>query len=306
MEYLYDQSGVFAVKRGESTYFYRKDAQGNICALLDSNGNVVVEYVYDAWGNHAVLDANGADITDVNHIGVLNPFRYRSYYYDTETGLYYLKSRYYDPETGRFITIDGIEYLDPKTINGLNLYAYCGNNPVMYTDPTGTDGNSFWTDVGNWFVGVGNSIRNFFTRDIPNFFTKTIPDWWNGSVVPWWNNDVKPFFTQDIPNFFTKTIPDFFVNTFWKDWIVDKVWNQFMVGIIWQQGLLPAWHWLNGTSWYQIVVKNIVLTAISTGLGALIGLIFGPVGAAAGSIIGAVAGIVVGVLWDFGVSGINP
>ena len=273
--------------------------------------------MYDAWGNHAVLDANGADITDPNNIGILNPFRYRSYFYDVETGLYYLKTRYYDPEVGRFITIDDVSYLDPETINGLNLYAYCGNNPVMNVDFAGTDWdsfwtglknkwNNFWTGVGNWFVGVGNSIRNFFTRDIPNFFTKTIPDWWNGSVVPWWNNDVKPFFTQDIPHFFTKTIPDFFVNTFWKDWIVDKVWNQFMVGIIWQQGLLPAWHWLNGTSWYQIVVKNIVLTAISTGLGALIGLIFGPVGAAAGSIIGAVAGIVVGVLWDFGVSGINP
>ncbi len=111
--------------------------QENIIALLDSSGSVVVQYVYDAWGNHAVLDANGADIADASHIGNRNPFRYRGYYYDTETELYYLQTRYYDPETGRFITIDGIEYLDPKTINGLNLYAYCGNNPVMNVDPTG-------------------------------------------------------------------------------------------------------------------------------------------------------------------------
>ena len=83
-------------------------------------------------------DENGADIADASHIGNLNPFRYRGYYYDTETELYYLQTRYYDPETGRFITIDGIEYLDPETINGLNLYAYCGNNPVMNVDPTGT------------------------------------------------------------------------------------------------------------------------------------------------------------------------
>ena len=94
----------------------------------------MVQYVYDAWGNHAVLDANGADITDVDHIGSLNPFRYRGYFYDAETGLYFLKTRYYDPETGRFITIDDISYIDPETINGLNLYAYCGNNPVMRTD----------------------------------------------------------------------------------------------------------------------------------------------------------------------------
>ena len=110
----------------------------NGIALLDSAGIVVVKYVYDAWGNHAVLDANGNDISDGNHIGNLNPFRYRSYFYDVETELYYLQTRYYDPEVGRFITIDSIEYLDPESINGLNLYAYCGDNPVMRVDPTGT------------------------------------------------------------------------------------------------------------------------------------------------------------------------
>lgn len=141
------------MKYNNAVYFYRKDAQGNIIALLDSSGNVVVKYVYDAWGNHAVLDANGADITDVNHIGVLNPFRYRGYFYDVETGLYYLQTRYYDPEIGRFITIDGIEYLDPETINGLNLYAYCGNNPVMYTDPTGTFLIGLLLAIGGIIVG---------------------------------------------------------------------------------------------------------------------------------------------------------
>ena len=66
----------------------------------------------------------------------LNPFRYRWYFYNIETGLYYLQTRYYDPEVGRFISQDSIEYADPETINGLNLYAYCGNNPVMNVDPT--------------------------------------------------------------------------------------------------------------------------------------------------------------------------
>lgn len=104
-------------------------------------GNVVVNYVYDAWGNHKVVNASGVEITDANHIGNLNPFRYRSYYYDTEFKLYYLQTRYYDPEVGRFISQDGIEYADPETINGLNLYVYCGNNPVMNVDP---DGRFFW------------------------------------------------------------------------------------------------------------------------------------------------------------------
>ncbi len=137
LEFIYDNSGVVGVKYGGVQYFYRKDAQGNIIAILDSNGKVVVKYEYDAWGKHKVVDANG--------IGVLNPFRYRGYYYDTETGLYYLQTRYYDPELGRFISQDSLEYADPETINGLNLYAYCGNNPVMSVDPSG---NAWW----NWLI----------------------------------------------------------------------------------------------------------------------------------------------------------
>ncbi len=107
----------------------------------------MVKYTYDAWGNNVVSNANNVIITDANHIGNLNPFRYRGYYYDTETKLYFLKTRYYDPETGRFISQDGIEYLDTDTINGLNLYAYCGNNPVSNVDP---NGNAWW----HWLVGI--------------------------------------------------------------------------------------------------------------------------------------------------------
>ena len=135
--FLYDHTGVFAVKYDNTTYYYRKDAQGNVIALLDNSGAIVVKYAYDAWGNCKALNANGVEITDIAHIGYLNPFRYRGYYYDVETKLYFLKTRYYDPEIGRFITIDDISYLDPNSINGLNLYAYCGNNPVMMVDKTG-------------------------------------------------------------------------------------------------------------------------------------------------------------------------
>lgn len=136
LEFIYDNSNVVGVKYEDALYFYRRDTQGNIVAILDSNGSTVVKYVYDAWGNNIALDANGEIVE--SGIGILNPFRYRGYYYDTETGLYYLQTRYYDPEIGRFISQDSIEYADPETINGLNLYAYCGNNPVMNIDPTGT------------------------------------------------------------------------------------------------------------------------------------------------------------------------
>ena len=114
-------------------YIYRKNAQNDIIAILDTNGAVVVKYKYDAWGN-CVVDSS----TTNTELANLNPFRYRSYYYDTETNLYFLKTRYYDPELGRFMTIDDISYLDPENINGLNLYAYCKNNPIKYADPNGT------------------------------------------------------------------------------------------------------------------------------------------------------------------------
>ncbi len=92
-------------------------------------------------------------------IGKINPFRYRGYYYDAETGLYYLKTRYYDPEVGRFISQDDVSYLDPEHINGLNLYAYCGNNPVMFTDSTGTNKvKDFFSKVGRFLAGVTLTI----------------------------------------------------------------------------------------------------------------------------------------------------
>ena len=133
LEFIYDHSGIAGVKYNGNIYFYRKDAQGNIMALLDNNGAVVVEYKYDAWGNH---EAEVAD-EEYSVLAEKNPFRYRGYYYDTETNLYYLQTRYYDPEVGRFISQDDVSYLAPDSINGLNLYAYCSNNPVMATDPTG-------------------------------------------------------------------------------------------------------------------------------------------------------------------------
>lgn len=97
----------------------------------------MVEYEYNAWGKHKVVNADGAEITESTHIGNKNVLRYRGYIYDTATGLYYLNARFYDHETGRFISMDDISYADVSTYSGLNLYAYCRNNPIMYFDPTG-------------------------------------------------------------------------------------------------------------------------------------------------------------------------
>ena len=87
------------------------DAQANIVALFDNTGAVVVKYKYDAWGKCKVLNADGFEITDNNHIGILNPSRYPSYYYDHGIGLYFRKTRYYDPEIGRTILTTSSFYI---------------------------------------------------------------------------------------------------------------------------------------------------------------------------------------------------
>ncbi len=139
MEYFYNTVGVMGFVYNGNKYIYRKNLQGDIIEILDSSGNSVVQYVYDAWGQHEVVATSGYET-----LAQLNPFRYRGYFYDVETGLYFLKTRYYDPEIGRFINIDDTQYLAPSAINGLNLYSYCVNNPVMNVDPNGT---SLWSWV---------------------------------------------------------------------------------------------------------------------------------------------------------------
>ncbi len=132
-------------------YFYVFNAQNDITHLVDDTGNIVASYIYDAWGNHQVLDASGIENTSADFIGNINPYRYRGYLYDTDSGLYYCNARYYSPELCRWISPDSIEYLDSNTIGGLNLYCYCMNNPINYVDPSGHSWKSFWSSVGDWF-----------------------------------------------------------------------------------------------------------------------------------------------------------
>ncbi|MDY2575301.1 MAG: RHS repeat-associated core domain-containing protein, partial [Bacilli bacterium] len=115
----------------ECTFLSKKNALGIIYGIVDQNRNKVVEYSYDAWGKLLSTTSSNSTISNIN------PFIYKSYYYDKETGLYWLSSRYYNPDWGRFISPDDVEYLDTSSINGLNLYAYCGNDPVNMWDPSG-------------------------------------------------------------------------------------------------------------------------------------------------------------------------
>lgn len=144
--YMYnDVSDLVGFKYNDNIYYYIKNIQNDIIGILDSNYNVIVKYTYDSWGNIlSIIDNNGNDISDNNtHIANINPFRYRSYYYDKETKLYYLNSRYYDPLWGRFINADGI-LVNNNSLLGYNLYLYALNNFINFIDSHGN------ISIRNW------------------------------------------------------------------------------------------------------------------------------------------------------------
>jgi len=129
MYYVYDETGSIAgVSYNGVLYLFRKNLQGDVTGIYNANGALVVEYTYSPYGE--VLSVTG---TMANTIGTINPIRYRGYYYDTETGLYYLITRYYDPVVGRFLNAD-VYVSTGQGIIGNNMFTYCGNNPIMYCD----------------------------------------------------------------------------------------------------------------------------------------------------------------------------
>ena len=132
--YSYDTEGTLvSVNYNGTEYYYLRNGQGDVVGLIDGSGDAVVEYTYDSWGK--LLTTTGTLATT---LGKDNPFRYRGYYYDNETGLYYLQSRYYDPETGRFINADDVAFLGATgTLLSCNLFAYCENNAVNRSDHSG-------------------------------------------------------------------------------------------------------------------------------------------------------------------------
>ena len=117
-------------------YFYITNQLGDIIGITDATGKAIVEYSYDEWGN-PIQTITRDNTAEQNKIAEINPLRYRGYYYDTETGYYYLQSRYYNPEWGRFLSPDAFGYIDNSTCLGFNAYIYCTNNPVMFVDYTG-------------------------------------------------------------------------------------------------------------------------------------------------------------------------
>ena len=138
--YYYDDSGIASIDYEGTRYYYVKNLQGDVIGLVNGSGQFVVQYTYDAWGK--VISTTGSMAST---LGQYNPFRYRGYYYDRESGWYYLQSRYYDPTVGRFLNADtvGVITASPNGLTDKNLYAYCDNNPVIRVD----NGGQFWDTI---------------------------------------------------------------------------------------------------------------------------------------------------------------
>lgn len=165
--YAYSGDGTLAgFMYNNADYYYQKNLQGDIIGIYNAAGELVVTYEYDAWGNLTdMTDTSGSDL------GEINPFRYRSYYYDEDAGWYYLQSRYYDAEVGRFLNADDSVTLSYELMNleRINLFWYSGNDPINKTD-----------ENGNWpsLTFVKNKLKSFANKSLKfniKFSPSTLP-----------------------------------------------------------------------------------------------------------------------------------
>ena len=146
-------------------YLYIRDSFQNILGIADINGKIVVKYKYDAWGTTSIKE----DISS-SGIGDLNPFRYKGYYYDKESKMYYCKTRYYIPLWGRWLNGDSPFNLSYNKINDVNLYCYCGNDPILGYDKNG----KFWftflsTVIGGLIGGISSIVSQICSGDEPSW-----------------------------------------------------------------------------------------------------------------------------------------
>ena len=170
LHFFYDAQSKPAMVRFNGTdYFYVYNLQGDVVAIIDANGVQVVEYHYDAWGAPVAKSGSMAAT-----LGTINPFRYRVYVYDEETGLYYLRSRYYNPVWKRFINADDLVG-KIGTLLCHNQYSYCGNSPILYSDQNGhafAIGIFDFDSVAVPLWGIFNSWRETTSRFFTDLYQK--------------------------------------------------------------------------------------------------------------------------------------
>ena len=149
LRFSYSSGGsVITVNHNGTDYYYLRNGQGDVVALMNASSTKVVEYEYDTWGKPTATTGSLAAT-----LGELNPFRYRGYVWDSETHLYYCMSRYYDPAIGRFVSADAL-LSTGQGVLGYNMYAYCLNNPINMCDSAGAVPG--WNDADG--DGVPDSV----------------------------------------------------------------------------------------------------------------------------------------------------
>ena len=154
--YTYDDKGsVMGMVYGGESYLFSKNLQGDVIGIYNDNRQLVAKYEYSAFGEiTAITNASGTDVSaNATHIANINPFRYRGYYYDTETGFYYLITRYYDPVVGRFISADGFVVTPSGNILSANMFAYCENHPIGRRDNNGE-----WFGLDDLIAGAVGAV----------------------------------------------------------------------------------------------------------------------------------------------------
>ena len=154
--YLYDSNNIVGMVLNGATYYFHRNIQGDVVGVYDSTGAKVVGFKYDAFGR--------CTVSGNTTLAQWCKIRYRGYYFDNETGFYWVQTRYYNPEWCRWISPDKITYIAPKNVHGINLYSYCGNDPINLVDPTGQSWESFcawlrrgWNKITSW---VKNSVND--------------------------------------------------------------------------------------------------------------------------------------------------
>ena len=156
-----DVDGIIGFKYNEDLYYYIKNIHNDIIGMIDSQYNIIAKYKYDSWGNIlSIVDADNNDVAnDLTHIANINSFRYRSYYYDKETKLYYLNSRYYNPAWGRFVNADNIINSNNDLLSH-NLYIYCSNDPINRVDSQGHGWlSNLWNGIKKIGAGIANAVQ---------------------------------------------------------------------------------------------------------------------------------------------------
>ena len=232
MYFQYSGDELIGFHLNDAQYFYIKNLNGDIVGIEDYDGNLIAQYEYDEWGKLLNITTAEEGSEEQLRIANANPFRYRSYYYDNETGYYYLQSRYYNPEWGRFISADDLTYINNTRLTR-NAYIYCINNPIKYIDPFGNEEKEAgWvSDLGKQVVQIiftvifvdgiltlinetstlaYNMISNFIAANVDLAANMAIA--FTAMVSMFWNEYVVPFNDKVID-----TLQDLFFEMF--DWL---------------------------------------------------------------------------------------